>query len=274
MRKNTDWNDSYYLKVYRLARTGMPDDGIAQSLGVPVFKFRTWVKEKPALRQALSEGRDPSLHNGKKHGEIVRSARQITSFKDYVFGTLPDNLKQVWNDIMRPDRTRIRSGFTDERPSRNKIGQRLRKHLAGMSERDHQSLFVHAIIHCGFNYHAAMRVAGVSTKVLFMWKQDPDFNDLLTQMGEARVSYCEEYLFREAKKGDVGAIKYLLDNQGKRRGYGQPRSVNLNVEGEVSHQHSIDLSKLSLATRKELLKQIEAPAVNGEIMIDDEDTEG
>src|SRR6478735_2931774 len=77
------WNDTMYVQVYILARTGMTDKKIAQTLGFFQQDFSKLKLSKPALQDALRRGKQAAE----------------TTFSEYIFDRLSPEVKELWNTL-------------------------------------------------------------------------------------------------------------------------------------------------------------------------------
>lgn len=270
MNTRVQWNDAFYFKAYQFAREGMRNGRIARSLGVRMSVFYHWIKTKPALSKALEEAR------AVKYDRTSSVSVRVQSFEDYVYRRLPPHLQKIWGKVREPvsddeavvaldDKTF--DGKTDRRPSRKVMAARMWGFLDGLGEQDRQRMLLHVIVYCNYNIHDALWVAGVTWKEFTRWKDDKNFVELLIYLHETKKSFFEECLYKAAKEGDVAAIKFGLESLASDRGYSRKASVDVNLKGQVNHDHSIDLSKLSIEARKEMLAQIESgEVIEGEVV--------
>src|SRR5262245_12616827 len=98
----TRWKDEMYVTAYQLAREGHKDSEIAQTLGFGPEGFKTLLKRRPAVRDAIERGRDRATRSG---GE---------TFMDYAYRRLPVPLKAVWDRIAAADRQKNPEKLLDE----------------------------------------------------------------------------------------------------------------------------------------------------------------
>lgn len=216
------WSDDFYVLAYRLAKQGLPDYAIAQQLGVTHQHLLRWLKRKPSLANALAAARD------------VNSSSFQAEFRDYVYARLPDNLKEIWDELNRCERKG--SGVARLEALLEKNGKRARQHL-----------FMYALVNCNFNPSEACRRVNVSKQVLDGWiKNDPDFSELMDQIQWHKGNFFEEGLVKLVREGDTKAIVFANERFNKSRGYGN--KVEVNHSGQVNHLHAhmIDLEGLEL----------------------------
>lgn len=248
------WRDKFYVQAYQLAKAGNKDKQIAAAFGVQPNTFNHWVQTKPALRDALDEGR--------KDGGDGR-------FLEYVHERLPESLKPAWDLVKDLD---------EKKASVETVRELLAHH--GLKAR--QLLFVHALVHCNFNRSAACRMIGVSTKNVERWiDQDEDFQNMVQEVFQAKKDLFEEKLVQLVKAGETAAVLFANRTLNKDRGYGN--KVEVEVTGQVGHNHkhvSVADLNLPLADRKRMLASLRAkqdpkalPAHEADDGVDDADFE-
>ena len=95
---------------------------------------------------------------------------------------------------------------------------------------------IQALDACGGFMNLAANMLGISYKTLVAAVDaDPEIKATIQCMRESRLDIAEEKLLELVKLRDFNAIKYLLDNQGKERGYGPkndsqaPDSVSVSI---------------------------------------------
>lgn len=234
--RNRAWDDSVYVKAADLARKGCKNQKIAKILGVAPPTFKRWLKEKPALREALRDARTPKESKGE-------------TFREYVYNRLPENLQELWDNI------------ADAEGQKNSVS-RIESMLANAGEDARKRLLVHALVNCNFNLTRALSKVNVSRRQFDRWAlDDPDFGDMLNQIEEWKVDFFEDALFDLVRDRHPSAVIFALQTKGSHRGYGR----KVKVEGEVNHSgvvtHGVvgieELSKyLSLDDRRRMLEAL------------------
>lgn len=230
---NSTWSDEMYVQCFQLAKSGLSDGAIARAIGVAPKTFVTWKKTKPALVQALAEGR-------KVPGETART------FQSYIYNQLPKKLRKVWK--------RIRACAKS-----NQI-QKMESLLDGQGIRGRQQLFIHAYLSYNFNSSKACRAVNISQTTLKRWIQtDPDFGELLEEMETHKDNFFEDAFINLVKAGSEKAILAAAKMRLHKKGYGErtTKNVNVSVNGQISHGHvSVDDLNLPLEHRQEMLKKL------------------
>lgn len=219
------WQDEYYLRCYELAKEGKDDHQISKILGVDPRRFSAWVRSKPALAEALEKARKETGKSGK--------------FQEYVFGRLPQSLKELWQQIMEI--------HTDE--NADFLGEELDRLLEGRGERARQHLFLYALIKYNFSLTAARRSVNITPSVYKRWCQDPEFSDLVYSVHECKKDFFESALVELVGKGDTSAVIFANKTINRDRGY-QERQEHA-VAANISHRHQID--DLPLEVKRQVL---------------------
>lgn len=230
--KIDNWDDSYYLKAYQLARAGTDLTGIATSLGMTVPELKHAKRKRPALADALDQGWD-----GKR------------SLQAMIYRELPEDYKKVWD--------RITAYEKEEYPTRkidllfDKYGERCRKYL-----------FLHAMTTSAhFNPSKACRKVNIAYHTWKKWAEDDaEFANLLLQCLEHKKNFFEEKLFELVDEKDSKAVLFVNKTLNQDRGYAE--KLQIEHKGNVSVSHTMELSdevldRLSKSCRKELLGVIQ-----------------
>lgn len=207
-KKLVQWDDSFYLKVYQLARSGMGPKKVASAIGITVERLSKWRKEKPALETAIQ--------NGIK--DCTTKDQQKKTFTDYVYDRLPDHLRGIGAALL--------CQTWDENAEK-----RMEQLLQGQGKIVRQHLFCQALVRFNFNQSEACRRVGIPRKRLEQWlKEDPDFIEIMDQIFQAKKDFVESALMGLVGQGDTTAIIFANKTLNHDRGYG-PRT-------KVEHEHS------------------------------------
>lgn len=220
------WKDEYYVQIYKLAREGMSNPEICQSLGVPEIRFRKWRSKLPALSKLLKDAR-----RGEDNVHKVSAIEKVDTF---VYDRLPDRLKEVWDGIMA------------SRKKQNPI-QKIESLLADAGKAGRQQLFLYALIRYNYNLSRALRAVNVTKKTFDAWvTTDPDFADLLQEMEWHKGNFIEAALMQLVKKKEPAAVIFASKTFNAGRGYGAKTTVV--HKGNVQHDHNlINLDELPLS---------------------------
>jgi hypothetical protein len=236
------WKDSYYVRIYQLAKDGLTDKQIAKTLGIAPKTFVLWKQKKPAIGKALAEARTPD-------------SRGSETFQAYVYKRLTPEMRDAWNAIVA----------ADKEPNGMK---RIETLLANRGTRFRQHLWVHALLCSNFNASEACRQVVVDYTQYKRWlNNDPEFAALIDEILWHRKNYGEGSLFKLMKQGNAAAILFFNETINSDRGYVRPRAA-LKLEGTVEHKHevegSIKLEDLSLpaAVMAGLLEAMRARGAN------------
>lgn len=226
------WSDEHYVTAYELARSGFSDAKIREAMGVSEKTWLRWKKVKPAFRQAIERGRKYSGHAAGK-----------TTFRDYVYDRLPDDLKELWDQL--------------EECEREKNGiKRMEALLENAGKGARQHLFLYALVHHNFNPSQACRSVNISRRTFDHWcTHDPDFQRLVDEIHWHKKNFYEQALVERIKEGDVACTIFANRTFNKDRGYSEKFEVDL--QGKVEHTHKIiplDALDLPLETRRQILQ--------------------
>lgn len=218
--RRTKWDDAFYVQCYKLALQGMTNDGIARMLKVANPTFEKWLKDRPALKQAIKDGRGTN----KKSSSIT--------FRDYIFDSLPPRLRKLWRKIDK---------CSDASNSYQRIQALFRKN--GEDARKH--LFLYALTSTNFNPSQACKRVGISLATLKGWiARDMEFAELVDEIEVHKDNFFESALVEKVAEGDTQAILFANRNRNKKRGYGD--AVEVEVNGQINHNHNVDLAGLDL----------------------------
>lgn len=224
--QNVKWDDHFYVLAYRTALTGETDNRIARRLGVGLATFHKWMKQKPALADALSQAR-------------ARGAG-LRQFMLYVGERMPSDLKPLW-EMLSSDDPAVRERAVQS------------THVAGRRQQQH--LFIHAWIAMNFNLQKTCEATGIKPLTYKAWKKnDKQFQRLLEMVADCRGDFYENALVEKVAEGDGAAIIFANRTYNKNRGY--DAKVTVEVGGQVEHKHVISVSELSTDTKRQLLEEI------------------
>lgn len=227
--KDSGYRDTFPVKVYIMAVSGMSQDAMAKDLGVADNVLARWIEEKPAMRFAIAEANK-------------RKGKGNSSFRTYLYAKLPADLKVLWDKI-------------NECELADNPMMQLEPLLDGQPTHVKQHLFLYAIVHHNFNASKACSSVGIDITTLREWvKQDPKFARLVNEMHYHKKNLYEESLVGLVNGGDVAATIFANRTFNKDRGYADKQVIDVNVQGQIDHKHKFDLSELdlSLECRKEI----------------------
>lgn len=230
-RRHAPWKDSYYITCYQMAKDGMKDGAIANAVGVDHRTFKKWLKERKYLRRALRKARR------KRDGSN-------NTFIGYVYDRLPDDLKDLWNEI-----NRLEDGPTNT--------LRIESMLEKRGVRARQHLYFHALINSNFNASEACRKVNISTSTLHVWLEDPLFLKLVEEFNWHKGNFFEGALVELIRRHDSPATIFANKNYNRNRGYSE--KVTHEHNGEIDHKHTLtmeEMDSLPLDMRKLLLEKM------------------
>jgi hypothetical protein len=226
------WDDTYYVKVYQLARLGYTKLKICKALGIPHPTLNKWLKARPALVQALDEGR------------ANQTAKPL--LKQYVYDRLPAKLQKMWEELESLD--------NDPNTLRriNKMFE-----FDGLKSRQH--IFLHALVNSSFNPSEACKLVGVNLRDVRSWaRKDIEFAELLDEIQTHKKNFFESALVKKAGEGDVAAIIFANKTLNSDRGYNEKQEIK--VSGSINHTHTVinvDQLNLPLEVRRQIFQAME-----------------
>ena len=166
---NRKWDNTFYVRVYRLARDSHTDKQIAQALGVSSETFSSWKGDDAALQDALAQGRE-----GQGQSQL----------SDYVYDRLSPDLQELWDRIHIADKTT--NGF-----------QRIKALLADKGKTVRQQLFIYALVNGRFDPSSACRAVAIRWKEFERWcVEDPDFHELMDEIMVHKKNWAEGLAIR------------------------------------------------------------------------------
>lgn len=187
------------------------------------------------LKEAIEEGR-----------KFANQGNALSSFKDYVYGKLPEDLQEMWDELDDMDRD-------------DTALERVEEMLGMAGSRSRQYLFVHAMIQNNFMVTPAARKVGASVATVKKWMEDDEFRDLLEEIKFAKKDFVEGKLMDLVEARETPAVIFANKTLNADRGYGNKMEVAHT--GFVEHNHNIiDLDKVNIPVdlRVKLLECIES----------------
>lgn len=239
---STAWKDIYILDAYLYAKQGLKESRIAEAIGVSYITFCKWKNTNKAFKEALGRGKSETGDGGE-------------TFFEYVFKTLPDELKVYWKRLCQ----------YHKEPNTLKRVQALMED-AGKQVRQH--LFLHSLAVTHYNLNEACRKVGIPLTTYHHWvNTDSNFGAMVEMMEQAKKNFFESALHRKVYEGDTKAIIFANSTKNKDRGYGKELSVNHS--GQINHAHAhavLDLDKLDLPldVRRQVLIAYEKKRAEGQ----------
>lgn len=220
------WFDRYYIEIYELALLGKTNRQIAKELGFDDSTFDRWRDRKPDIDVAINKAR-----------EKIKGSPRKTELANFVYGRLPPHLKELWEKL----------DLLNEADGPEKVDLLFRNQ--GKDAR--QQLFIHALLMYSFNASLAMNKLGVTSKMLKLWMEDPDFLELVKEIEIHKGNFYESCLIDKAAEGDTQAIIFANKTFNRNRGYGEVREHLHNHTGTFNHIHahvslSVDPEELNL----------------------------
>lgn len=221
MARKKKWRHENYIRIYELCRDGLKLQQVAHALGVELSTLKDWRMSDEAVDYAI------------ERGQSMARKGTSTTFVDQVLERLPPDLRDVWAQL----------SAVNEESNPEKRADMITE---GQGKRARQTLYVHALVHCGFRNLEACRFVGISPHTVVKWKQgDPEFLQLMDSIHEMKKDFCEGALMGLVAGGDSPAILFTNKTLNRDRGY-DPK-ITISHEGSVRHQ--VDLSQLNLPVK-------------------------
>jgi len=83
------------------------------------------------------------------------------------------------------------------------------------------------------NVTQACLAAGVSRRVYYDWREDPEFRQAVEEVDESQIDYAEHALRLQVMKGNIAAIIFMLKTLGKSRGYIEREERAVTIQRDV-----------------------------------------
>lgn len=233
-KRHYGFKPEWYVESYKLSRSGLSDKKIAAALGISYMTFYRYKKEDKTLQKALDDGRQGGV-------------KPMESFRDYVFHRLPENLKEIWDEIQACD-------AEEDSPITH-----LENYLSEAGLRGRQHLFLYALVHYNFSISDACRAVNIRRSTFNDWMGDYEFAELIKEINQAKKDFFEAALVGAVKNGETSAIIFANKSLNSDRGYGaSEKKVKVSVEGSVDHAHTHTISvndlNLDLEAKMKLLE--------------------
>lgn len=234
---NTKFEDTMYVKAYQLARQGMKGKALANTLGVQIDTLIRWKKANPAFKEAIEQGRS----------QFKRATTGMDTFRDYVYSSLPAELKELWEKIEECNDPESGSGVEMIEALLEDKGKYVKMHL-----------FLYALPVRNFNVSEACKSVNITTAEFRKWiKTEPFFAQLVDEFHFHKGNFFEGHLINLVSRGDTAATIFANKTFNRDRGYDEKQRV------EVQHSMSgnmIDLEtlELPLEVRKQVLLAVRA----------------
>ncbi|KKK89361.1 hypothetical protein LCGC14_2733860 [marine sediment metagenome] len=114
--------------------------------------------------------------------------------------------------------------------------------LNQLSTEETQELFIVLFSASRGNITRTCEQTGISRATYYNWcKADESFTARLLHMAEERLDFAEDKLLTAIDMMDVSAIRYLLDAQGRSRGYGQASKLEISGPGGEPIAGTVDV---------------------------------
>jgi len=221
---NTQWREELIIECFKMAQQGFSESKMIKTIGCSPTTFRHWKKTKAVFKKALEDGKKKPEH--------------LPAFHDYVFQRLPEDLQEVWENIMDFD--------SPDTPK-----EWIRNLLKDKGELAKKQLFIFALTKYNFNPSEALRQIGLSKWYLDKWiDEDKDFAAIVDELHWHKKNFFESHLIALVRTGNPHAIIFVNKCFNRDRGYSE------QMEVKVTHQQQLDLASLDLPieTQRQVLE--------------------
>jgi hypothetical protein len=207
-----------FLREYEITK-------VCAALDTTIGTLNSWLRKFPELQEAktLAEKR----------------RNQSQTFSGYVYKHLSAEAKQVWEKIQ----------FWEGNQS---TASKIESILSSRPTKLRQEIFVHALIHYGFNLSEACRIACVSRATMEKWKQsDLEFQQMIEEIEWHKKNFFEHALTDLVTMRNPGAVMFVNRTKNADRGYNE--KIQVEHTGEIKTGIDIDQLELPMETRKQIL---------------------
>lgn len=221
------------VSIYRHAKVGIPEHGIATLLGINLNTWKVWKKKHPSIQEALELGRKEDKCGGNWH--------------EFIYNRLSPDVRELWDKIQEYDE--LPNGVVQIERLLNTHGKFVR-----------QQLFLYALIHNNFSPSRAMAKVNISKDVMDDWiNKEPKFAQLVEEIQFHKKNFVEESLISLIAEGNPQATIFASRSLNKDRGYST--TVEVQHTGQIEHLHNagtfdIDELEVSEACKKEVLNAL------------------
>jgi len=218
VKTQAKFDNRFHVLAYELAAQGRNDSQIAEALGVNRATLRRWLRQKPALREAVEKGRG--------------SSGDGQTFSDYVYRRLPPELQAVWTGILQLEE------WYEKAPERR--AHRVPGEIEFLFSKDgrkatRQRLWFHAYVSTNFNALEACRLTNTSYQtVREQWSKDAAFKRLMDSLPQYMSAFADGAFWRGVAAGEP-AMVMAAQKAFQPQLYNKPKQ--LNVTGNVNQLH-------------------------------------
>lgn len=181
----------------------------------------------------------PALRYAKKLADERRGNRE--SLSNYIFKHLSPEAQRMWEEIQF---------WADSESAYTKV----QAILNGKTRKLRQELFIHALVHGGFNLSEACRVVAIPKCTLEEWKTDSEFLQLLEEIQWHKKNFFEHALIDLVEQRHPGATIFVNRTQNADRGYNE--KIQVEHTGNVGFGIDFDQLDLDIDTRRKVLEAI------------------
>jgi len=241
------WRPELSIVGYELARDGLKLSQMARVLNISKPTIDNWIQKRPLFRFAIRRGRRWRKESRKCQYDMG----------DYVYDRLSESMKKLWHKLDRMHRANV--GIEKVEAVFANYGKDFRQHL-----------FLCALVKSAFSIAAACRKVGIKRATFQTWYLDPDFQKLVREIEDVKDDMFESSLIRLVQAGSETATLAVARSRLKKRGYGDRASLDVNVQGQIDHNHRMfpmESLNLPLPIQKQILAHLrKAKAIDAEVV--------
>lgn len=232
------WQPVFLVRIYRLARLGVPDVDICSQLSISRESYYRWQREKPELVEAMQMAAT-ELDKGE-------------SFPQWIYQRLSPDLQALWDEIGRID--------SGKHTKKNAVVL-IESLLQDKGRKTRQQLFLHALCYCSFSPSHAMNKVGLSKPMLDLWlAEDAEFATLVQEIEWHKGNFFEGKLVDLVQQGYPAAVLFANRTFNKSRGYASSAEINVKHSGQVLHG-VLDMTELAKYMTPEVQQGVMAALV-------------
>lgn len=214
------WKPIMLVKIYRMARLGMTDGEITNTLEVDRKSLWNWLNgstAKPELVEALAMAR--------------QERKERDSLPEWIYSHMTPELRALWDKIGKLEEGKNPAAAIEE--ILEDAGLRVR-----------QELFLHALCMLQFSPSRALAKVNVTKKELDRWLMDGEFARLMEEILWHKGNFFEEHLVNLVQMNVPAAVIFANKTFNKDRGYASRHQLDVNVSGGVA-VGVLDLAELT-----------------------------
>lgn len=201
---------------------------VAAALKMTPYQLTYWFRTHPELNEV------------KKVAEERRQKKNTLA--GYIYDRLSKEAREAW-DLMQ---------FWKEADGGYEKVDLL---LGRKSKKIRQELFIHGLVHTGFDMNEACRMTGISKRTLLLWKQeDLQFRQMVEEIHWHKKNFFERALINLVEERHPSAVMFVNRTVNADRGYTE--KIQVEHQGTINAGFELDDLDLDIETKRKLLKAI------------------